>query len=64
MSDIRPAPDAGSDPENPAVPEEPAHDDLDPETIIDELDEDPETPAHRGEEPEDDDVSVAVDEFE
>lgn len=34
--------DAGDDPENPTVPETPAHEDLDPESIVDELDIDPE----------------------
>ncbi|CAN5145818.1 hypothetical protein BH09ACT5_BH09ACT5_03170 [soil metagenome] len=58
MSDIRPTPDAGSDPENPTVPEAPAHDDLDPETIVDELDEDPEVPAHHGEDEEPPEVEL------
>jgi hypothetical protein len=32
------APDAGTDPENPEVPETPAHADLDTEAAVDELD--------------------------
>lgn len=42
MSDIRPTPSAADDPENPAVPEAPAHADLDPEAVVDELDVDQE----------------------